>query len=241
VHHVFVGFDCNNRCRFCAQGDLRGQEAGDLVDEGLAGVTPGSAVAFVGGEPTVHDALPRWIGSARARGARVVLLQTNGRRLVERGYAALLRDAGLERLDVSLHGSTAAMHDYHTGSVDSFSQTTRGLRQARASGLLTAVTVVVTRSNYRHLAEIVRLSHGLGVQALHLALAEPLGTAAAHAPSIVPPRALVRPHWARALATARALSLPCLAGRQSPIDQGLRDRFAGLGIVSRPQVIPAPA
>jgi MoaA/NifB/PqqE/SkfB family radical SAM enzyme len=233
---VALGFACNNACIFCAQGELRtlgGAEAtpaAELVDA----ITPGETVAFVGGEPTLSDRLLDFIRLAEARGAGRILVQTNGRRLAYRAYAHALREASARlSLDVSLHGSTARMHDYHTSVAGSFGQTVLGLRHARAEGIGTAVTTVITRSNFRHLVEIVGVSHSSGALAVHFRPAEHLGRAACAPDRVLPPMDMVMPHLSRALAEADRLGMGFwVGGKLSRPD--VRALFAGLGEVETP-------
>lgn len=230
---VALGSACNNACVFCAQGELRAREPGPPADpiERLSALAPGEAVALVGGEPTLWDRLPEWIRAAHDRGAAPVLVQTNGRRLAYRGYAAALRAASPRvALDVSLHGSTAPMHDYHTSTPGSFGQTVKGLANARAAGIPFAVTTVVTRSNFRHLAEIVRLAGALGARAVELAIAAPLGSAARAADRVIAAPELVAPHVARAVAEAASMGLGWRAGA-SASGPDIAGCFAGLGPV----------
>src|SRR5579883_3037250 len=113
---IFLGFSCNSSCIFCAQGSLRiaGQPVPDAAV--LEAVQGGSDVAFMGGEPTLREDLPRLIKTAKDAGARWVLLQTNGRRLIYPDYVKALKEAGLDACEVALYGSTAPMHDYHTAA-----------------------------------------------------------------------------------------------------------------------------
>jgi cyclic pyranopterin phosphate synthase len=229
---ITVGFACNNACAFCAQGDLRRASSEGHAREvarALEAVTPGETVAFLGGEPTIFAELPEWIRAADARGAARLLLQTNGRRLAYRAFARLLREASPRlRLDVSLHGSTAPMHDWHTGVEGSFAQTVQGLRYARAEGIPAGVTVVVTRSNYRHLAEIVRVAHAGAADAVHFAPVEPVGRASRDRARLLPAPEMVAPHLQRASAEAAHLGLGVLV---NPAETEL---FAGTGDVEPP-------
>lgn len=204
------------------------------MGELVAHVEAGEIVAFVGGEPTLREELLDAVRGADARGARKILLQTNGRRLAYRSYARALREASSRLvLDVSLHGSTEPMHDYHTDTPGSFRQTALGLRHARAEGIDAGVTTVITRSNYRHLVEIVQLVRGLGARAIHLAMAEHLGKAARAADRVLPPPELVRPYLVRAIAEAERLGLGWLAGDRASSAE-VRERFAGIGEVEPP-------
>lgn len=229
---VSLGFSCNNACVFCAQGELRAQnDTPDDAEALVSSAAPGEVVAFVGGEPTLAGSLPALIRAAHARGAARILLQTNARRLSYGGYAGALRAASSRlTLDVSLHGSTGPMHDYHTSAPGSFAQTVKGLAQARAAGIPFAVTTVVTRSNFRHLSEIVRLAGALGARAVQLAPAAPHGSAARARDRVIPAPELIAPHIAHASVEARAMGLGVVAaGRAS--DPSAAAWFAGLGDV----------
>jgi MoaA/NifB/PqqE/SkfB family radical SAM enzyme len=234
MRRIGLGFACNNACIFCAQGDLRA--GGEELEEGrvealIEAVEPGEVVAFVGGEPTIHERLPAWIEAAGARGARRVLVQTNARRLAYAAYARALKGASKSlALEVSLHGSTEPMHDYHTSAPGSFKQTLLGLKNARSIGLETAITAVVTRSNFRHLAEIVAVAHSAGARAVRFAVAEPFGRAGRDKDRVIPAWELVKPHLVHAAGEARRLGLGVAVGDRASSPDVL-DRFAGIGEV----------
>lgn len=239
---ITVGFACNNACVFCAQGALRaGSGAPTDVTARLAEITPGEIVAFQGGEPTLHDDLPSWIRAATERGAARVLVQTNGRRLAYKSYALALREASDKlALDVSLHGATAPMHEYHTGVPSSFAHTVQGLRNARAARIPFGVTTVITRSSFRHLAEIARVAHAAGALALHFAPAQPLGRAAEHAARVIPAPEMVAPYLSRAVAEAQRLGLAVMVGDRA-ISPAAAEIFAGAGEVEPPSPSTRPA
>ncbi len=224
---IRVGFACDNACVFCAQGSLRdARPEPSPVRQALSEVEAGDHVAFVGGEPLLAPDLPDWIAEAERRGAARVLVQTNGRLLARPVIArALAASSKRLSLEVSLHGSTALMHDYHTGVPGSFVQTGRGLFAARSAGLPVAVGTVVTRSNFRHLADLVRLAHSLGARSHLLALAEPSGRAAAERDRVVPAAALVAPHLRAALAEGARLGLEVVTEPTA----SKRALFAGVG------------
>ncbi|MDI1448937.1 radical SAM protein [Polyangium sp. 6x1] len=229
-----LGSTCNNACVFCAQGEPRASREREAEGMDLATrlrVEPGDVVFVQGGEPTLAEDLPALVRALDARGARRIVVQTNGRRLAYRAYARALREASSKlSLDVSLHGATEAMHDYHTQTPGSFKQTAIGVRHARAEGIEVATTTVITRSNYRHLVEIVQLSRALGARAAHFARASRFGRAARAADRILAPGELVRPQLTRALAEASRLGMGWLAGEKASHAE-VRDLFAGLGDV----------
>ncbi len=233
MHVVELGFHCNNACAFCGQGKLREMQPPEAVDALFARVDaapPHDTLAFVGGEPTLVEELCDLVERARARGVTRIVVQTNARRLAVDGVASALTAAGVTSLDVSLHGDSEALHDYHTGTEGSFRQTALGIRRARAARLELGVSVVVTRSNYRHLSGIVRVAHTLGGRAVRFVLARPLGAALENAARIVPEPRMVWPHLARAFELSRTLGLAFAAPDfELSSGQDVDQWFAGLG------------
>ena len=235
---VALAFACNNACIFCAQGKLRATsgdpslDAERAVERAASEVARGETVALVGGEPTLDDRLPSFVRALDAAGAGRIVVQTNGRRLAYRSYARLLREAS-ERLslEVSIAGSTEAMHDYHTGTPGSFKQTVTGLRNARAEQLPASVSCVVTRSNFRHLADVVRICHAVSARGLRLALAQPLGAARELRDRVVPAPELVTPYLVIARTEAEKLGLAVTVTTTSAPEEGAAGAFAGLGPV----------
>ena len=219
VHRVALGFACNNACVFCAQGRLRDAPPDD--DPAIASaVAAGDTVFFQGGEPTLDADLPGRVARAAASGAALVVVQTNARRLAYSAYTDALARAGGGRLalDVSLHGATHDMHDFHTSARGSFAQTVAGLRQARRARIPAGITVVYTRSSYRHLVDIARIASALGAAAVRFQPVAPLGRASIEPSRLLAPEALARPFVAAAVREAQRLGV----GGAFP--------FAGLGV-----------
>jgi MoaA/NifB/PqqE/SkfB family radical SAM enzyme len=237
---IFLGFDCNNHCVFCSQGALGAASPASASKNG-APVSSGKEIAFVGGEPTLSERLFGAVSAAKKSGTEWVLVQTNARRLCYPDYARGLLAAGVDALDVSLQGSTPAMHDYHTQVPGSWVQTVAGMRQAKKIGLPFGVSTVITRSNFRHLAEILRLAHSSGAQAIRFEPAEAYGRAAAARDRVVPTPELVAEEIIAASREAARLGVGlCVYGKASS-PAALRF-FAGIGEHNEtPAPTPAPA
>lgn len=199
---IHTGYACNNRCIFCAQGDLRAVPVVSPAPQQQRGNGP--LVVFLGGEPTILEDLPSRVEREREAGARRVVVQTNGRRLAYRAYAAELHGAGVDALDISLQGPRAEIHDHHTRCPGSFAQTVAGARSALALGMEVGLTTVITRSNFRHLDELVRRAAKLGVRRLHMTPAWGLGEAFRLFPRVVPRLSLLAGHLEAAARTAAA-------------------------------------
>jgi len=186
-----VGFACNNRCVFCAQGEKRRGNArfdfDELVDRMKKAYRPGAGLVLTGGEPTLHPDLPKLVHAARHMGYRPVQVQTNGQLLSYAKKVELLMRAGAEEFSPSLHGSTAEVHDGLTRAPGSFEYSKAGIRNVVAAGAIVVTNTVVTKQNLHCLVETVELLHSLGVREMQLALVHPVGTAHERMADVVPP------------------------------------------------------
>ena len=183
---VRITADCNNRCIFCAQaGASLDVDDGDTGDE----------VTFVGGEPTLAPDLASRMRSAGGR----VGLQTNAARL---DLPALV-DAGLTDLQLSIHGATAAVHDYHTGVDGSFAR----IEAVLPAPIPVLVTTVVTRSNFRVLGELPAYLADRKVAQWVLALPRVAGRAATGFDRVVGRLGMVMPYLLHAAERGASLGL----------------------------------
>lgn len=199
-----TGYRCNNRCRFCDQGDAR-DRLGDApfaeLVAALAGLGAGreDGVWLAGGEVTLRPDLPRLVAAAREAGFGRVGLQTNGRVLAAAGAAAHLRRAGLTDAVVAVHGPAAEVHDALTREPGSFRQAVLGVRRLREAGVATRLATVVTRTVAEALPAVAELAVGLGVEGHRWIVARAAGAARAPAHEVVPRLELLADPLARAL------------------------------------------
>ena len=160
-------YGCNNACRHCynrADGRLRPHGSRlrlrmwRRVLERLAAVGV-PHVIFTGGEPTLFEGLAHLIQTARRLGL-VAGLNTNGRRLSDREFAASLRRAGLDHVQITLESHAAAVHNAMTGAA-SFDETVRGIENSLAVGLHAITNTTLTRHNLGQALETVDFLHRL--------------------------------------------------------------------------------
>lgn len=184
-----VGFGCNNRCVFCAQGEKRARCRALSFEELLRRLRVGrlgaDALVLTGGEPTLHKRILDIARAARAFGFKQIQLQTNGRLLAYPRVLRALVDAGITEISPSLHGPDAALHDALTRAPGSFGETTAGIENALALGLPLVTNTVVVRDNVGVLPAIVKLLGELGVRQAQLAFVHPVGTALARFDEVV--------------------------------------------------------
>jgi hypothetical protein len=204
---VRLTHDCDNACTFCGQRGLVGPLPFGLED--LAGLREQfDEVGFVGGEPSLDDRLLAAVAAARGLGFEAIGLQTNGRRLAhDDGLLAELHEAGLGDLQLSIHATTAAAHDYHTGRAGSFAAAIDLLERARRRGLTCVVVTVITRSNFRELPRMPALLKRHGVSAWMLEWVRPFGGAGESFARVVPRFGMALPWALAALEQARRIDL----------------------------------
>lgn len=117
--HVNTGPVCNIRCTYCnvhGGDDQRLYDASyvkrlvDLAADHVVRARVGRGVPtvdFIGGEPTLHPALPELIRHARGAGFEQVSICTNGILLLRDGYLDSLVEAGLTGIRFSFHDHRA--------------------------------------------------------------------------------------------------------------------------------------
>lgn len=200
---IKTGWKCNNRCRFCVQGnkrDLYGNKSTDEVRRLLEEARKDSdSIVFTGGEVTIRKDVLELVRHARDLGFRIIQVQTNGRVLAYRKACEELIEAGATEFSPALHGHIPELHDYLTRSQGSFSQTVRAIRNLKDLGQIVLTNTVITRSNYRHLPEIAALLVGLGVDQYQFAFVHAIGTAGENFTAVVPRFALIEPYVHRGL------------------------------------------
>ena len=168
-----IGFQCNNRCLFCVQGDKRdifpNKSDGEVREILKKNACDCRGVVFTGGEPTISESLVSWVKYAKKLGYQDIMIQTNGRLFAYRDYCEAIIKAGANQFSPALHGSTAHIHDSLTRAPGSFKQTVQGIKNLRALGQYVATNSVITKLNYKDLPNLAKLLVKLGVNQFQFA------------------------------------------------------------------------
>ena len=172
---VKVGFQCNNMCLFCVQGNKR-ERFDNRTDEEIQeilrqGRDEGRGeVVFTGGEPTFRPkSLIEWVKYAKEIGYESIQIQTNGRMLSYMGFCEALIEAGANEFSPAVHGSKAEIHDRLTGAAGSFGQVTKGIMNLKKLRQRVMTNSVVTKINYKDLPDLARLLVSLHVDQFQFA------------------------------------------------------------------------
>jgi MoaA/NifB/PqqE/SkfB family radical SAM enzyme len=211
---IKIGFNCNNHCDFCAQGDKRSRikqkSAAEIKKLLKAARASGvSGVVFTGGEPTLHPGLFDAVRAARAMGYKSVQVQTNGRRFAYYDYCAGLKKAGVTEMGTSLHGSSPEIHEGLTRAPGSFGEAVKGIINCKRLGMYVLTNSVITGKNYTDLPALAELLLHLGVDQYQMAFVHIIGSALENRAWIVPKKSDAMPFIRRALDAGIKKGVPC--------------------------------
>ena len=151
--------------------DLSTRECCGIIDQ-IAEYAP-LILVLSGGEPLWRRDVFDIARHARTRNMRVALA-TNGT-LVDEAMAHRIREAGIERVSISLDGADHTTHDTFRGHTGAFDAAIRGLKCLKEQGVSTQINTTVSQHNAHELPEILKLALSLGVDAFHLFLLVPVG------------------------------------------------------------------
>lgn len=170
---------CNLRCIHCrasatelmSPDDLTTHECRGIIDQ--IGEYAPLILVLSGGEPLWRRDVFEIAQHARSRNLRVALA-TNGT-LVDEAMAHRIREAGIERVAISLDGAGRNTHDTFRGHNGAFDAAIHGLKCLKAEGISTQINTTVSQHNAHELPAVLELARSLGVDAFHLFLLVPVG------------------------------------------------------------------
>jgi heme b synthase len=170
---------CNLACLHCRAaagsgpypGELTTAEGFKLLDD-LANLGQ-VVVILTGGEPLLREDIFDLAAHGAQKGHRMVMA-VNGTLLTPE-IAARLKDAGIQRLSISIDGATAASHDALRAVPGAYEGAIEGIAACRASGLPFQINTTVTRANRGELPAIYELAINLGAAAHHVFVLVPTG------------------------------------------------------------------
>jgi len=170
---VFVGYDCNNNCRFCMEQDVRDQPPQtkqEIMRHMVGAKKRGSTyLEMLGGEITIRPDFIELVKFAKDLNFETVMIATNGRMFSYKKNAYRAIEAGLNSIVFSIHGHNAETHDYLTRSPGSFKQLHKGLKNIREAvdyfgkEIHIGSNTTIVKKNYEHLPEVGKHIKSLGI------------------------------------------------------------------------------
>ncbi len=169
---------CNLACIHCrasaikdpAPDELSTAEAKHFVDELLEYK---SIIILTGGEPLLRSDVYDIAKYASGHGLKVVLA-TNGT-LLTPDIVKHLKEAGIQRVSISIDGSTKDTHDVFRGEPGAFDEAMRGIDILKNEGISFQINTTITKRNITQIPNIYDLAIELGAAALHIFLLVPTG------------------------------------------------------------------
>jgi heme b synthase len=164
-------------CRAVAQPyadprQLSSDEAFRLVDD-IADFGEPVILILTGGDPLKRPDIFSVAERASRAGLRVVM-SPSGTHVTPASVSELKR-VGVQRISVSLDGSTAALHDRFRQVSGAFEQATASLAYAREGGLPFQINTTVTQHNRHDLADMLRLAVAIGAVTWDVFMLVPTG------------------------------------------------------------------
>jgi heme b synthase len=171
--------NCNLNCIHCRaaatsgpySGELDTRSALNLIDQIAEVARP--IIILTGGEPLLREDIFEIAKYGNAMGMRMVMAP-NGT-LVTREVADKMRDAGIQRISISLDGSTAESHDAFRGVQGAYKGALQGIANAKAAGIEFQINSTITKTNLGQIPQILKLAESLGAVAHHIFLLVPTG------------------------------------------------------------------
>lgn len=130
-------------------------------------------IILTGGEPTLREDFYDIARAGRDRGFRMVAAP-NGTR-VDESVAGRMKEAGIQRVSISLDAADPDLHDQFRGVPGAFQGAVAGIGACRAAGLPFQVNSSITVANVDQLGSLLELAVDLGAAAFHVFLLVTVG------------------------------------------------------------------
>jgi len=124
-------------------------------------------LGFSGGEPLVRDDLPQLVAEGRRLGYYTNLI-TSGVGMTA-DQVAVLKDAGLDHIQVSFQASSAELNNFFAGSQKAFAQKMAMAKEIKHHGYPMVLNFVLHRQNVDQVGQILHLSAELHADYVELA------------------------------------------------------------------------
>ena len=166
---IFVGYQCNNRCRFCNEANKRelyNKNTQQVKKEMLeARDRKTTYLELIGGEMTIRSDILELISFAKELRFKTITMATNGRMFSYPKLVEKIIKAGLTNIVFSIHGHKSEIHDYLTQSPGSFKQLLKGLNNFKKLGFdKIGSNTTIVKQNYKYLPQIGRFIYEQGIR-----------------------------------------------------------------------------
>ena len=170
---------CNLSCIHCRaasvdkpySNEFTTEECFKLIDDVVTFASP--IIILTGGEPLLRPDIFEIASYGSSKGLRMVMA-TNGL-LIDKESCQQMKEAAIQRVSISLDGSTAKSHDQFRQVKGAFSGALRGIDLLKKASIEFQINTTITRENLHELPDIQKLAIRLGAAAHHIFLLVPTG------------------------------------------------------------------
>jgi heme b synthase len=170
---------CNLSCRHCRAAADKGPYPGELSTEKCMQVIDEIAevgkpiVILTGGDPMMRENIFEIARYGTEKGLKMVMSPCGT--LLNEESARQLKQAGIDRISISIDGATAETHDDFRRVPGAFADAVKGIKAAQDAGIEIQINTTVTQVNLPELPDILQLAIDLGAVAFHPFLLVPTG------------------------------------------------------------------
>jgi len=183
LHLVFweTTAGCNLECIHCRRLDISQQLMKDdltteqsfrMIDSIAEAGSP--ILVLSGGEPLFRPDIFQIAKYASGEKGLTCALATNGT-LVNAEIAEKIKASGVQRVSISIDGSTAEVHDAFRKIQGSFNRALEGIRHLRRIGMEVQINSTIARHNAHQIKDLYQLALDLEAVALHIFMLVPVG------------------------------------------------------------------
>jgi radical SAM protein with 4Fe4S-binding SPASM domain len=191
-----IAFEVTRRCRFncrhcradadrAACGDELSTEQCKRILDAVAAYEK-CVVILTGGEPTERGDIVELVRHGRSLGLRIVMATCGYS--IDDASLAVLKDAGVLALSISLDGATAQTHDAFRRTPGAFDAAVRAAQAARRAGLRFQINTTITRGNLAEIPAIAEKARQLGAYCFNPFILVPTGRGEEIAGEILEPQ-----------------------------------------------------
>ena len=158
-YELILNYNCNAKCAFCSQGSFdRSLNADfDAIARNMYSAYKAGyrRLGFTGGEPLIRPDILKIVSLGRSVGFNFIRVQTNGIKLADPAFCAALVKAGLTFCKFSFTTDSPAAHDGLVGVPGAWRKAVKGAANLRALKIRLGTNILINKSNYRRLPEII--------------------------------------------------------------------------------------
>ncbi|MCX8123789.1 MAG: radical SAM protein [Spirochaetes bacterium] len=170
---------CNLRCAHCRAESFDKEYINELTTEQICSVIDTIAsnyrpiIVLTGGEPLYRKDLFDIARYIHFKGLPIALA-TNGT-LIDNTIAQQIKDAGFQRVSISIDGPDAHTHDSFRGIPGSFDSALKGAQFLFKAGVPFQFNTTITKRNVATIDAILQLAKATHAAALHVFMLVPVG------------------------------------------------------------------